>query len=87
MELTIKEIMNFPNGLAISWNDNKETFIDYIKLRESCPCAHCSGESDIFGNVYKGKEVKKMTSKQALKIWKATSRLATQTRYTQWRSK
>ena len=67
MELTIKEIMNFPNGLAISWNDNKETFIDYIKLRESCPCAHCSGESDIFGNVYKGKEVKKMGTAYELK--------------------
>ena len=54
MVITIKELINFPNGLAISWSDNKETFIDYLILRDNCPCANCSGESDIFGNVYKG---------------------------------
>ena len=52
MDLTIKELINFPNGLAISWNDDKETFIEYKTLRDNCPCAYCSGESDIFGNIY-----------------------------------
>ena len=59
MVISIKELINFPKGLAISWSDKKETFIDYFKLRDNCPCANCSGESDIFGNVYKGAHLKK----------------------------
>ena len=43
-----------PNGLAIGWNDGKDSFIDYKTLRDQCPCANCSGESDVFGNLYKG---------------------------------
>ena len=27
--------------------------IDLKKMRMSCPCAHCKGETDIFGNIYK----------------------------------
>ena len=60
MKLSILQIENFPNGLAIKWSDNKDSFINYNKLRDGCPCAHCSGESDIFGNVYKGQKIKKM---------------------------
>ena len=67
MAITIKELINFPNGLAISWSDNKETFIDYLILRDNCPCANCSGESDIFGNVNKGLPVKKMGTAYELK--------------------
>ena len=67
MAITIKELINFPNGLAISWSDNKETFIDYVILRDNCPCANCSGESDIFGNVYKGAHVKKIGTAYELK--------------------
>ena len=67
MDLTIKELINFPNGLAISWNDGKETFIEYKTLRDNCPCAYCSGESDIFGNIYKGPNVKKMGAAYELK--------------------
>ena len=26
-------------------------------LRDRCPCANCSGESDVFGNKYKGPEI------------------------------
>ena len=28
----------------------------YKKLRELCPCAFCSGEKDVLGNVYKGEK-------------------------------
>tara|TARA_Y100001970_G_C14228223_1_gene856966 strand:+ start:1790 stop:2110 length:321 start_codon:yes stop_codon:yes gene_type:complete len=40
--------------LAISWNDNKQSFIPLKRLRELCPCAFCSGEKDVLGNIYKG---------------------------------
>ena len=32
-----------------------ELFINLKKMRLACPCAHCKGEKDIFGNIYKGK--------------------------------
>ena len=58
MDLNVTHIESFPNGLAISWNDKKDSFIDYKILRDQCPCANCSGESDVFGNLYKGPEIK-----------------------------
>ena len=58
MDLNVANIESFPNGLAISWNDKKDSFIDYKILRDQCPCANCSGESDVFGNLYKGPEIK-----------------------------
>ena len=58
MSLEAANIQPFPNGLAISWNDKKDSFLDYKILREQCPCANCSGESDVFGNLYKGPEIK-----------------------------
>ena len=67
MSITINDLMNFPKGLAISWSDDLETFIDYHVLRDNCPCANCSGESDVFGNVYKGINVKKMATSYELK--------------------
>ena len=58
MAIDISNIEKFPNGLAIKWNDNKDSFLDYKILRDRCPCANCSGESDVFGNTYKGPEIK-----------------------------
>lgn len=52
--MQILELHNFPNGLAIKWDDDTESFIEYEKLRTLCPCAHCAGETDVFGIVYKG---------------------------------
>ena len=49
----------FPNGLAILWDDNSDSFIEYQTLRNACPCAYCSGETDVFGNVYIGKGIRK----------------------------
>ena len=40
--------------LAIKWTDNMETVILLNKLRDNCPCASCSGEKDVLGNIYKG---------------------------------
>ena len=44
------------NNLAIRWNDESESFIDTVALRGACPCANCSGESDVFGNLYINKK-------------------------------
>ncbi len=37
---------------------NQEIAIGLKKLRQSCPCANCKGEKDVFGNVYRGPEKK-----------------------------
>ena len=50
----MKSINLFTNELAILWDDNSETIIEYKKLRKLCPCAFCSGESDVLGNKYGG---------------------------------
>ena len=55
----------FPKGLAVLWDDGSESFIEYKMLRNACPCAYCSGETDVFGNVYKG-EPKPMNEKSFL---------------------
>lgn len=48
--MKILEIINLPVGVAIRWDDGEEALIDFHKLRDACPCANCSGESDLFGN-------------------------------------
>jgi len=48
--MKISEIVQLPIGVAIRWEDGEEALIDFHKLRDACPCANCSGESDLFGN-------------------------------------
>ena len=60
--MKLKACNIFPNGLAIQWIDQTETFIEYKKLRDACPCAYCSGETDVFGNIYIGKGIRKTQS-------------------------
>lgn len=43
--------------LAIKWDDGRETFIPIEKLRRACPCAGCTGERDVMGNLHKGPEI------------------------------
>ena len=40
--------------LAVKWSDETESFVALKTLRDCCPCAFCSGETDVLGNVYKG---------------------------------
>ena len=54
MSLKPKDIIIMDSNIAIKWNDNSESFISTVELRQKCPCANCSGESDVFGNIYKG---------------------------------
>jgi DUF971 family protein len=57
--MNLKKCDIFPNGLAIQWADASEIFIEYNELRDACPCAYCSGETDVFGNIYIGKGIRK----------------------------
>ena len=43
--------------LAIAWDDRSESFIKLERLRRSCPCAYCSGETDVLGNVSRGPQL------------------------------
>lgn len=52
------DIQQIGDELAIKWDDGSESFISLEKLRRSCPCAGCKGETDILGNVYKNPEAK-----------------------------
>ncbi len=46
------EIVN--DFLLLAWEDGEESMIALKALRDNCPCAHCSGETDALGNVYIG---------------------------------
>tara|TARA_B100001750_G_C15267294_1_gene475722 strand:+ start:187 stop:483 length:297 start_codon:yes stop_codon:yes gene_type:complete len=52
--MKILNINIFNKELAIKWDDESESYIKFKKLREECPCAHCSGETDVLGNKYIG---------------------------------
>ena len=47
--MKIESLVQLPVGVAIRWDDGEEFLIPYGKLRDACPCANCSGETDIFG--------------------------------------
>ncbi len=57
MSIQIIDLQISPNGLAFNWNDKSSSFIEFKELRIACPCANCKGESDIFGNIYKSKQI------------------------------
>ena len=52
--LAINDLLLLDTELAVKWNDDEQTFILLKVLRDNCPCAFCSGEKDVLGNVYKG---------------------------------
>jgi len=54
-KISILDMIFLDSELAIKWSDMTESYIPLKILREKCPCANCSGEKDVFGNVYKGK--------------------------------
>ena len=57
--MKIKSFDLVPNGIAFLWQDGSDSLILYPKLRNACPCAYCSGETDVFGNVYIGEGIRK----------------------------
>ena len=56
--MKIIDINIFNTELAIKWQNQSESYIELKKLREKCPCAYCSGESDVLGNKYIASPVK-----------------------------
>jgi DUF971 family protein len=40
--------------LAIRWSEGDESVISLERLRRACPCAACSGEVDVTGQLHKG---------------------------------
>ena len=69
MNIKPRNIVVLDNNLAIGWEDGSESFIDTSALRRACPCANCSGESDVFGNLYINQDPKS-PNKQNNKIIK-----------------
>ena len=51
-KLDYHEVLN--DFLLLRWNDGSENSLPLKPLRDNCPCANCAGETDIFGNIYKG---------------------------------
>lgn len=39
---------------VVVWDDGHESYYSLEALRRACPCAGCSGESDLFGRVAGG---------------------------------
>ena len=54
----IKSIVVFEKELALKLSDDSDLFVNLADLRKACPCAGCSGETDIFGNTYIGENKK-----------------------------
>ena len=52
----------FESFILFNWEGGPEICLDLKTLRECCPCAFCSGETDVLGNVYAGN--KKQLSKE-----------------------
>ena len=52
----IQSINLFKKEVALIWNDNSTTLIKNYKLRQLCPCAFCSGETDVLGKKYGGEK-------------------------------
>ena len=66
MSLKPDNIIVMEKNIAIKWNDGSESFIDNQTMRKKCPCANCSGESDVFGNIYKSDDDKSTHPNQYL---------------------
>ena len=54
----IKSIVVFEKELALKLSDGSDLFVNLADLRKVCPCAGCSGETDVFGNTYIGENKK-----------------------------
>ena len=53
MKIKPETIVIMDDNIAIKWDNNSESLISNKIMRDKCPCANCSGESDVFGNIYK----------------------------------
>jgi DUF971 family protein len=56
MALGLESMTVIGAELALRWSDGVESYFPFEYLRRNCPCAVCAGETDLLGNVYKGKQ-------------------------------
>ncbi|MDX2226862.1 MAG: DUF971 domain-containing protein [Verrucomicrobiae bacterium] len=67
--MQLKSYQQINDELAILWEGGGESFVPLTVLRRSCPCASCSGERDLLGQVYKGPDTSETPAKyQLLKV-------------------
>ena len=52
----IRSINLFKTEVAILWEDGSSSIINNLSLRKNCPCAFCSGETDVLGKKYGGEK-------------------------------
>ena len=53
-EIKLNEYELLNDLLLLQWGDGSENALPLKSLRDNCPCANCAGETDVFGNIYKG---------------------------------
>jgi len=53
-ELTVEQYEIVNEFISMKWSNGDESYIPLKKLRDSCPCATCSGERDALGNLHIG---------------------------------
>lgn len=58
MPLSPLDVQIIGSEVAIRWNDDRESFIAFAKLRANSPSAEVRGEHDIFGQKYGGEAAK-----------------------------
>lgn len=66
----IRHIQHINEELAVVWEDGSESYLTLKYLRRACPCAGCSGERDLVGNVYKAPASADSPSKFRLKEYR-----------------
>ena len=54
MQQGLEHMAVIGNELALRWTDGTENYFPLDFLRKRCPCALCSCEKDLLGNVYRG---------------------------------
>ena len=52
----IQSINLFKSEVAILWEDGSSSVVQNLLLRQICPCAFCSGETDVLGKRYGGEK-------------------------------
>jgi DUF971 family protein len=55
MQPGLENMTAIGDELALRWTDGLESYFPFEFLRKRCPCALCAGETDLLGNVYKGR--------------------------------
>ena len=65
METKAISVECFENFIVLKRRGDKDVCISLSILRRCCPCAFCSGETDVFGNKYIGNK-KKLPDKGSL---------------------